>query len=131
MQEDTPHQSVPPPLPQVVYFNTTQPNRSGAKKWPGILAIISIVMAGIGVIPALIFILSCFPSYSFYGGRIGPGLSHLFFFFIGFILHGLAGVAGLLGMLNGARLPGFIGLIANGIILLLACLGLLFGLSGI
>ena len=134
MQDDTSQQPktqpMPPPPPQVVYVNPAQTNKTTKQKWPGIIAMISVVIAGLGVLPVLVFVMSCFPSYS-YGYRYGAGLSHFVFFFIGFVLHGTAGVAGLVGMLNGARLPGLVGLIGNAVILVLAVIGLLIGVSNI
>ncbi len=132
MQDDTSQQhktqAMPPPPPQVVYVNPAQTIKTTKQKWPGIIAMISVVIAGLGVLPVLVFVMSCFPSYS-YGYRYGAGLSHFVFFFIGFVLHGTAGVAGLVGMLNGARLPGLVGLIGNAVILVLAVIGLLIGVS--
>lgn len=134
MEEETPQQprpqAAPPPPPQVVYVNPALTNITSKKKWPMVISILSIVVACLGVLPVLIFFVSCFPSYG-YGVKYGAGLSHFVFFFIGFVTHGIAGVAGLVGMLNGARLAGLLGLIGNAIILLLAVLGLLIGVSNI
>ncbi len=87
---------------------------------------ISIGVACLGVLPVLIFMISCTPlSYS------TPGFSHFTFFFVGLVLHGIAGVAGLVGMLNGVRLAGLLGLIGNGIIILLAVLSLFIGVTSL
>jgi len=87
---------------------------------------ISIGVACLGVLPVLIFMISCIAPPSFYST---PGFSHFAFFFVGLVLHGIAGVAGLVGMLNGVRLAGLLGLIGNGIIILLAVLSLFIGVT--
>lgn len=97
--------STPPPLPV--------PSRGKP------LAVASVVIAAVGAIPLLVYLLVCL----FIMGGYGSFPLLLLMGFVGLLLHLLGLVLGIIGMSLGAKESGFFGCIANGIILALVLIG--------
>lgn len=94
------------------------------------LSILSIVVAGMGILPVVLFFFSCVFARD-WAGRPNPGLGHLMFFAIGFVVHGIALALGFAGFFMGSKAAGLIGIIGNAGILVMAVLSLLLGFVNI
>ena len=125
--------NTPPPLPSVTnYPSHDGPPPKAAKSNTGaFISIISIVIACIGIIPAVIFVISFLPHLSANRGA-GAGLGHVAFFFVGLIAHGIGVILGLVGFFMGAigaKMFGLFGVLGNALILVIAIIGLFIGFA--
>lgn len=107
----TPYQSGPTYAPNVSM-------KPPIPRWVGPISIVSIVLAGLGFLPSIIFFIGAMESYSFHFG-------HLAFFFIGFIIHGTGALMGLTALIMGVKIRGIIGLAGNALEIFIAIIGLL------
>lgn len=104
--------NTPPPLP---FTQTLSTGASRGKPF----AIASLVTAGIGVLPLLVYLVVCLNStgYSYYYGK--NILPALLMGFLGFAIHGVALILGIVGVSLGAKGSGLIGIASNALILFL------------
>lgn len=95
------------------------------------LAITSILFACLGVLPVIVFFFACLTARD-WAGRPMLGLWHFVFFLLGFLIHGIGMAIGFVSaFFMGCKTLGIIGLVGNGVIILLAIFSLLLSLANI
>jgi hypothetical protein len=85
-----------------------------------ILAVASIAMASLGILPLVIFVLNCLD---------GPGLGLLICLVVGLVIHAVGSGLGFFALFYGRKVSGLTGLIGNAAILLISILFFLLGLA--
>lgn len=100
--------TAPPPLPLHA--------SSSAKAKPFYLP--SIVIAAVGALPLLVYLLMCIGHIDSAYRTGGISLRIIVMGFIGFVLHGIGLACGVVGIFKGGRTPAYIGSILNALIIL-------------
>jgi hypothetical protein len=109
----------PPPLPPPAPI-TSNPTVCPTDRKSRIFSWSSILLAGFGIPPLVIFTLAALDGF---------GIAVLLFLVIGLVAHASGILLGFLALLSGKKLSGIIGMIGNGMIAVIALLAFMFSLS--